>query len=556
MAEAATSSQVTPANTSARIKLLDNNNVRFVEASAELLLELDVLWHKVNAIINNDERLRNSALEYRRLSFIKNNISTNKGNARHLIYMLGQHIPFIANYDKALAQLISNYAPAKTKQMQLLLEISNLTGDASKLSANIDILLEQADLLKDTLMASKIKARLLLIKRYLEEIRALNFDLEDINNWNMHVHNDITFFTERIKIYFEGGEAKDRIQFTALNNFKDENLRKELFESRELRVLFGIAEYTYNAEAQTDYISKLILFLQHDIENGIWVRSQATAKFYKNIEFYADFFRKRFLNKPFANSLIINKPKIGEQPFEWINLLQKMKIALENAMPKKNMAIDNAKIHLDSVFGGRVGSLKSSIMELSAQLNQLLRSEIEDTSLLKQIEEGIKRVEKVINRLWKERRKKFENIKTRITSLSIDVMPMLDRFIESIKIINEGTRIAQNNIALVQFGESNNKITKFIGSKLDQRRFELFGMLSFNFARMGDIVESNAQNEERIKQKDALSEKYDLTELRIAVKELTILYTEFINFLNLISIDTNVKDVAYKINNFMRENYG
>ena len=556
VAEAAISNNLKPLDTGRKNSLFDNDNASFIEASAELLLQLGVLWYKFNLIINNDGRLRNSALDYRRLSLIKNNIEANRGNMRYIIDMLSQHLPFIERHDKTFAQLISNYGPAKKKQMQLLSELSNLAGDTSKLSANIDILLEQADLLNDTLMASKVKARLLLIKRYLEEIRALNFDLEDINNWNMHFHNDITFFTERIKIYFEGGGARDRMQFTALDEFKDEKLKKDLFESRELRVLFGIAQWTYNTEAQMDYISELRLFLEKDIENNQWVRNQATSTFYKNIELYADIFRKKFLNNPFANSLIKNKSKIGEQPFEWINLLQKMKQALEDAMPRKNIAIDNAKNHLYNVFRSRVESLKSSIIGLSAQLNQLLSPEIEDASLLKQIQEGVKRIERVINKLWDKRRKKFKNISARITSLSIYVMPTLDRFIETVNIIKEGTKIAQNNIALVQFGESTNKIVSIAGPRLQPRHFELLGMLGFNFARMGDIVESNNQNEELIKQKDALSRNYDLAKLKISIKELTELYMEFIEFLNLVNIGVDIKEFTYKTNNFMREYYG
>ena len=55
-------------------RLFNHYNARFMEESTLLLLDLSMLFHKISLIIDDDEKLRDSELDYRQLAFIKNDV--------------------------------------------------------------------------------------------------------------------------------------------------------------------------------------------------------------------------------------------------------------------------------------------------------------------------------------------------------------------------------------------------------------------------------------------------------------------------------------------------
>ncbi len=462
--------------------------------------------------------------------------------------MLTQHIRFIEKYDKNLAQLISNYGPYKKKEKEVLNFLFETIKDQSKLLANIDILLENAEKIEDRELKSKIKNRLILIQRYFNEVSALNHDIEDINYWGSHVHYDISFFTDRIQTYFKGGITEDRYQFTALNSFNDESLKKTVLESKEVRIIYYLAQYTRNIDAQLNFISDKISFLQTDIEGRIWVRNIATKEFYNNIDEYADKFRAEFKNNPFADLLNANKSKIVEQPFAWIDLLSKMKSLLEQLMSKKISAIDNAENFILYNFRKRAGELEAAIQRLALQLNEILLKgirETEDINLIREIDKGINRLEITINRFWKRRKKKFKYLKNKI--------PKVNEFLEKIDLIPEADKVAQSSKSFVQFSDHSNKVISSI-KNLSSREIPLILKLAYDYARMGDIAVSLNLLEKVIKEKDNSVKSYNFNEIKNSLKELIALYMQFINFVRL-TIDIKIDSIVEKLYKFERDYY-
>ena len=533
--------------------LFESKNVKFVEDSASLLLDLGVLFYSANSVINDEKRLKSSAIDYRRLALLKNIVVVNKGNTPVLMARLNTHLSFIQQYDKTLAELISNYLPNLNRQKELLSKISNLIQDAEQMLANIDILMENIERLPNSDLKLRLKSRIVMLKRYSEEIRVLNFDLYDIKNWGRYFHEDLKFFVDRVNTFFKGGVTRDRIRFISLDQFDEEKMKRNITSSQQFRVLFSLSRYTHDTQAQIEYLSKLILFLEKDIEDGKWIRNLSTSKFYNNVEAYADIFRKRFFNEPFAKSLLANKQKIGEQPFKWIELLQKMKQGLEASMPKKNVAIENLMNLLSNLFSERITALRSSILKFANEMVELLQKETQNKDLLKLIEDGVKRMEKTINRIWEERKRKFNEFANGINLLSKVVNPSLDQFTQQIDIERESAQIARDSMAFVQFWDTTLKINRTIPRASVQKRHGLSGMLAFNIARMEELVESNNAMEARIKQKDELARTFPLDRVKTIVVELIGVYQNLMRFIEFLGIGVETKNLEAKTKIFLGE---
>lgn len=542
-----------------KVGLLENKNIIFIENTADLLKDLGMLLDNIDSIINNDRKLRNYAYDHRLNYFLRNQIEVNRGNVKSIMNILIKHLRYIKRYDKRFAQLVSGYGPMESKQRQILEAFSNISNDSSKLSANIDILLENVERLEDEELKLKIRKILNLIKTYSNEEDILNADLYDVNNWNLHVHDDINFFKERVEAYLKGGATRDKKQFNALNSFKDQNLN---FESKEVKMIDYLAQFTHRVEEQTNYILKLISFLNEDIEDNEWKRNVATKKFYDNVDLYADTFRKDFLNNPFADSLLKYKykSKIGEQPFAWIEILTKMIKVLERLIQMKNTTIDNARIYLNNLFRNRIDSLKSSITVLSLQLNRVIKEENQDVKIMKEIEEGIKRIENITHKLWKNRKKRFKKIKIEIDNKNIRILPEMNKLFEMFSIIQDSDKLKDNAQGLIEFSRHTEKIKMLVGDYPTEKNIGHLLMFDFNLARMSEFISGSNFIEKAIKQKDMYVKGYELSKIRKSINELINLYLELINFISLVIItdmaQIDTKTAMQKINQFRSEYYG
>lgn len=529
-------------------KLFDNDLLTSLEEAAELFKDLVSLLENASSIVENDAKLMESSYDHKWLSEIKRIVEENKGNTEYLINVLSRHLRYIERRDTILAQFIARYRPTRTEQMKLLTSISAMIEDPSKLSANVDILLETVEKLEDKLLKAKLRNTLLSIKKFLGEIRALNYYLYDVNGWNLHVHNDIHFFTGRIKGYFKGGIIKDREgkDVEGIDFFEDAALRKTVFGSIEVKRVYYLASFTHKVEEQIAFISGLIASLQKDIENEVWVQDVATKEFLSKIDEHANTFLTKFANEPFAKTLLNNKGNIGEQPFRWIDLLNRMKASLENLMTRKNAVIEGAMKYLNGAFGNRLEQLKALIATISSRITRILKETTGDIDVIRQIQEGLKRIERVVQRLWVERKKKFKNVKGMIDSKSADVIPNLVRAIELTNLDLEARKLAQYAQTAVNFGEHTDMLLDMI-NPLDSRHSSHALMLGFDFKTLGETAEGINEIGKEVKGKAKTFQNIEFAPLIKSVRELIAIYNEFINLVKLMMIGIETDAIAERM---------
>lgn len=542
--------------TEPEVGLLNNENLVFIENASILLSYLAELFQRINVLINNDRKLKGAYLmDYKRLEWIKRGLAA-KRSKDSLMEMLRQQLDFINRYDKELAMLISNKGDTSG---EFLASVSIMAKEPSKVYANIDILLEGVDKLEDSKLRSRIKAILTLMKRQMDEAKALRYYSEDVNNWSMHVHDDITFFTERVDSYFRGSKPEGREGFTAIDSFRDEELKKSVYAAREIRMLRYITQFTYRVEAQIGFITRLISGLQTDIEENQWIRNVATKKFLDELELHANKFRTEFRNSPFADSLIANKKRIGEQPFEWISLLQKMANNLTRLIQMKSAVIENARAFLANAFSARITALNQSFARLSIQLAQTTSIETEDSLLLRKIKEGIERVEKRMKRRLEEAKKRIGALKEDIENLTITIQPEFEKAVQMSSLTEEGAKLTRSSEKANKFFEHMGQVSRVLRSRgLNANSFEYLGILLFDAARLQDLIRNKVKAQETIKEKERRAREYDLSNLKSLIWKLLSLYLEFVNALQLgiAIVGIDYESIKMRINKFLGEYYG
>lgn len=536
---------------------LSDNPLIFIEKAADLLKDFNMLLDAISAILGDDKKLRDSAYDYRQLSKIKEHLSENREYPKQITGLLSQNIDYIKRYDKMLAQLILHYIYSRVKQEDVLKELYDVSKEPLKLGANADTLLEKTEIIDDGGLKSKIRSRIVLIKRCFEEIEALHYDIEDVKWWGMHLHYDVNFFTGRVEGYFKGAATSDGKEFVPLEKFGDERLKKAIFESREVKNLYYLGKYTRKSQEQIEYINSLISLLYQDInkETKEWVIGTATRKFYENSKEYAAKFVSDYSNYIFAEFLIKGRERIGENPFEWIKLLEKMIYFLEKASQKKNIMIESAGTYIYSTFNNRIEKLKSSINFIASSLNEILRVGGREHDIIKKIEEGIKRIEKAINKLWKARKKKFEKMKTEVESKNLYILPEINKLIAVADITPEASSTAKIAGRLVQFSKHKDALIGRI-DVTNPKHFPFIGMLAFDLARMGDLTGIISKMENLTKQKDFYARTYDYTRIKKYVREMIGTYLLFIEWVKSMGIGVETGNVSEKIRRIRGDYYG
>lgn len=564
--------------------LFDNYNVRFLEDASDLIDALALFLDSVDSVIKDDKKLRNFAYDYRFLSYLQgelreikegrlsveefsrlleNNLKNRKGLNPEFSQLSDEIVELV---DKELIQLIAKYRLAATELAKALETISKGLGDAEKLPARIELLIDYAQRkIEDARLREKIVKRLALIQKCLGEINALGYCSHDANDWTLHAHDDIIFFTGKIDGYFKGGLFKDREgnEIKGVDYFGDRWLRNGVYGSRELKELRYIVRFTHRVQEQIEFIDRLIAMLKRDVDikTNRWIKPEATIEFYNHIDRYAAEFKTEFGDVPFANYLARNKTSIGMQPFRWIAILNGMKQRLTELMGKKNIAIANAKDYLTGfdgkggIFEARVKKLREVVAFLITQINQIFQSETGAIALVKKIEEGIKRVEADVNGLWKERKVRFNNAYAKIVDLHNPLVPYFDEVGELLKIDAEEEELAKNGKGIVQFAEHKDKLIGMVQIQ-DPNAWAYLLLLHFDFARLGEFHKAFNDAIDSMMQKDKAIKGYDVSPIKAGMQPLINAY---INFIRWVMSKFSLEDsdhIKNRISKFMREHYG
>jgi len=471
---------------------------RFLRESAEILDLAEKTLIDADAVINNEERLQAYAHEYTLLNAIeglKKKMEANPDNLDDAVQDIGNLLRKLQEENPQLAQLVSNERIQILQEIKYLQQISALLKEPDKVRLNIDLLLSYIEKLQNADIKKRVKARLALIRRYTDETKALTEDEGEIKLWNYQTHLDISFYTGKVNSYFSGLENKKGLDY-----FGDTVLRQQVYYSKEIKRLFYIVGFTYKADEQLRYISSLISFLQQDISGDVWIRNVATSKFVANVDKHAAAFQKSFGNKYFAEVMLRNRAVLGEQPFKWIDLLTKMKEVIEGMMPRKNAAIENAKNFLIAAFANRREQLGKSITILVAQLQTILKEFETAKDIIDLINKSIKRLRRIMNRLWRERKNKFNRAKREINAAALK---------EKITSLAQRTDISKDSddrIGRIKVFRSFQIHMKIITSKETISEDDLSPLFQFDFdvTKMKQLAEDVFALEDKIKGKNIL----------------------------------------------------
>lgn len=565
-------------------KLFANEIVSTIEEVGVLLKNLYLTLDNVKSIINDNEKLRAIAYDYRFLSYLQGELREIK-EGRLTVEEFGRllennlknrekHPEFskvsdeiAALADKELVQLIAKYKLAVTELAKALETISKGVGDTEKLPARIELLVDYAQRkIEDAKLKERIVKRLSLIQRCLGEINALGYCIHDANDWNLHVHDDILFFTGRVDGYFKGGLFKNREgnDIKGIDDFGDRWLRSNVYGSREVKELRYIARFTHRVQEQIDFIDRLTAMLQRDVDvkTNRWVKPEATIEFYNHIDRYSAEFRTEFGDAPFADYLAKNKKNIGMQPFRWMAILNGMKQRLGELMGRKNSVIENARRFLGGdfernthgIFEIRIEKLRKAVTFLITQINQIFQSETGVIALMKKIGEGVKRIEDGTDELWEDRKNLFRSLKKEIDDKNTDVLAEFIAFAEISSIEEEAIELAKDSQKIVRFEEHKAKLLDMISGFFDfskvptsEKLMEPLGMLLFDFKTLEATFGNMVGTKDRLQEKNEKFQNYNFDLLINSVQELFDIYAEFINFIKLIIINIDINDILVKI---------
>lgn len=549
-------------NPNEEVRLLDNPNFRFVKDSLELLSELSSNLEQVMFLA--EDKLKEQSITLRRMSMIKRSIAArmvmvkeSKNPVSILITILQPHINFIRRYNTDLASLVSNYsAQGKGQDVKAVEEIRSLSVNTPNLLANLDLLLEKIESLEKSSLKEEVKKRVSLIKRVLGELKVLGIDLEDTSNWDRHFNDGVGFFAERVRIYFAGGASPDRMEFTALDNFKDEPLRDSVFNGEPIKELF---RFERTVEAQVRFIKGAIAFLEKDLDPSgrQWIENKSTKVFFGNVEKYAKKFQDYFYNQEFAQKILTNKGRIGENPFAWRDMLKEELDRIKSNSPNGNTIIQNAKGYLSAVFKSRMDRLKKSIELIVASLNRSLLTS-QDADLAKKIEKGIIKMEAIIKKEWKARLRQLKEAEEGLKDKVLGAYKEINQFINVVDMTDAVNGMVKAVRHLEAYSDTKRKIATRMNPSNPQH-FSFLGSLAFVYARMGEAAEFAGSMIDEVREKDAASKSYKINELKIKVNSLLELYLKIIVILGYLGILMDRQRTEYyktRIAKFRGDYYG
>lgn len=501
-----------------------DKNASLAISALKILEESNKVMEDAMSMANSNSKENNPGV--RRIRWIKRNLEEmsvslkgGKITFSQVYFMIAQNANWIGQYDKSLAAYILNYKEAGAKGP--IGELGIILSSPDRLLANLELAWEKCDAIENKDIKSKVRSRISLIEKLKRELEILENDLRDISNWGSHFNEGAAFYIERLQLYFQGGTAKDKIEFKAIDEFKDDSLKNAVLQSSEIKELF---RFFKNVKLQANYISQLIYLLKKDLDpqGEKWISNNSTSLFFRNIEAYAQKFRDYYSNGAFADSLIKSKDAIGENPFGWIGLLDKEKSEILSATPHELAIIENARARLDYVFKQRIERIKSSINVIISSIRPLLGAEDYD-EFIRVVIAGLARIEALLSRLWKERVNLLKNLNGKLDALSEQASSKLEEINGLCDFGQEGRYLAQASKSLVAGKGWMRKFGAGVDPKNENAQNYL-GPLAFMVSEMEMAAEAKEMAFNAISLKENALESYDIEGFKILMERLLDAY--------------------------------
>lgn len=531
-----------------------NKALEFSEKVLMLFDDVQSFIDNVEIILNNPSELRARSSDYVFLTGLKQKV-TPPFSVQSILEGLKSDLPAIEAYDKELAMFIQNYKSRSYKEINSLMNLLYITRQENlrKLILNFEIYLQYLENITDEGIKEKLKLRLLLIKKYADEVDEIEMILHDLEDKEM-LHRDILFFTDRLNKYFDGGATADNFNFKGLQKtFKDEKLRNDVYGNNYVNRLAYLSKFLHKVDEQIAFISNLIALLEAAERSGEWQGFLGPNGFFNNIDSYASKIGTEFHNEPYADMMLKSKKTIGERPDIWLNLMKKMLNFLQKLANEKNFIISNVNDFLLQVLSQRKNELLNSINRIADDTNKSISYYLashQDMEFFKQVRRRLEKLESKIDSKWRKIKRQFKVIRTSINSKYSELMPKLQDIIAKSDISYEARD-------LYRYVES---ISAFIAHKdqlLSTFRWQSSSIftLIFDLARIDDNITALEGVIKALERKSiGFSEKM-IVDLKKLVKEALTRYAEIINFIKSLNLRVDSSPIEEKIRKFIADEY-
>ncbi len=417
-----------------------------------------------------------------------------------------------------------------------ILSLEDIKKKFLKREGDINILYAEFMKMLGKLDSNKIMERLIKILRLMlrvdKEIEALNACITDLDKWSVYMQrgNDITFFIKRFKDYFTGFFLENTNAFVALDRFGDRHLKIALDQNHEINYLINMPGISSRLQYWIDY-----LYMDIDKNTNRWEKNVSTKKFFENIKSIAAEFNNDYWSQE-TYELLLKNITIGENPFSWIEVLQKEKEDISGQFfVRRSKAIEEAMKSLLSIFRGRVITLNEGLKKVIIDFFETIEMELK--------------------KLFDEKKKEFKRIKNNLELLYVPIVTSITSVLEEIELEKEAQELTSNYQKLIDYSEYGSKL----GKSVDPSNYKNFGsivLFAFVLKKYEGILKMINDIFERSKIKEEKSKNLDITEIKLLVWKCMDRYKRLIKILISIGAPTFFRKKIDLIRKFEVDYYG
>ncbi len=465
--------------------------------------------------------------------------------------------------DSRLAARLRKYESRIIKEMISLSYLMEHTKEENlrTLVLNFDVALQHTGNISNNDVREKIRTRLMWIQRCIGEIDELGGIMHDLEQGEV-LHADLLLLRGIITKYFDGGKTDDGVEFKGLDKtYKDKKLRQTVFQNPNVIRLFNVTQFIQRTKEELAFISEGVQELEKAERSGTWKGFLGKGGFFDKIGGYAEKFEQDFNNPSYAKIFIAGKEKIGQQPHVWLGLLRNLQKRGQETLDtflgkieqKKNELIFNVRNFLHVAFATRRDELSRILAKIAQNAHQLISSH-ESIGLLKDLEEIIKRFEKIINKIWHIRKKRFAKLRDRLQTIYFNLTPKLQSRTEEVDILNELYVLYQSGETYKPYVTQTHKLfgkmrrLPYVKSDILTSIFFISRFYDINKA----VVHLMSEIENKIKTSQENKTRLELR--RLVLEAIRIIY-EIIQFIKTLNLAFSTDIVEQKIKVFITEEY-
>ncbi len=496
----------------ALIDALKNQNVVFVEETTWLLALLTNFAERVEKHLVNPNTFKDLQ-QFKILESLETEINTARNKPDELIAICKKYESFIRRYSPKFFDRIQEWVGDERQVTDTIHYIDAILRQRDFVFLQKELGRIEASLEKeghDKKNKERLVARLRGILQLWNESQTLTTCRTDINGWAYTLEKDVSFYSNRLMIFLNGGKLNRTTVRGLVRNFHDRRLEAEVTNDKNVKTMLRMSRYLYLADEQIAFLESLVAFLKEDFDEktGLWKgkdnNKSTTIAFYNNLERHAGTLRTQYRNELFAAALLKHKKEYGQIPDPWIKLLSGMTALIRQQKPKVSEAIEGLKVSVNQIFEQRQQEIKVYLEKLIAETEIFLQTTFfpqEHARLLEVIKNIILKIRQSIINEMRQRVQQFRKKRQIIRIEEMYLAPKLQRIFEEINIVKQLDSHAQGVKSSHEFYRHSTAVAQRLGQQPNVKNYGLLLMLLFDFKRTEEALLQRAVAKQEIVQK-------------------------------------------------------